>query len=300
MSEPLRCTIHLVSLKANKPSDLSTLITEIQTNDLPGFLIRGLPCGWVHAPHRLNKSALTSKTWDLFFVTRHPDLCFGGYVSQFVETHLSIPAEIPKEQADVLLGKISRSGTNGFAEEDKPVASSATPPLPSSWTGSNPNKIPPQAIGKSRSAALRVGELYLDDKMANYLSTAEPEKIRGSPTCFFNLFKYAGGMRDTHDSYMNGFKEKFGPDAGAEVKFMGPVTAALKVDGNDEGHEIWDDTNLVQYDSVWHYAYMLSTDVYQELNQEKMRGLEDTCILMVSEVAFQDLIKKIPGEIVTI
>jgi hypothetical protein len=28
---------------------------------------------------------------------------------------------------------------------------------------------------------------------------------------------------------------------------------------------------------------MLSTDTYQELNKDKVRGLEDTCILLVSE-----------------
>lgn len=40
----------------------------------------------------------------------------------------------------------------------------------------------------------------------------------------------------------------------------------------------------MQYDSIWHYAYMLSTVVYQELNVQKVEGLVDTCILCVSEV----------------
>ena len=47
---------------------------------------------------------------------------------------------------------------------------------------------------------------------------------------------------------------------------------------------VWEDANLIQYDTIWRYVYMLSIDVYPELNKEKVAGLEDTCILCVSEV----------------
>ena len=92
---------------------------------------------------------------------------------------------------------------------------------------------------------------------------------------------------------VEGFKQKFGPAAGAAIRFMGPVDGGIAYQEESTGGEAertdegsWQDANLVQYDSIWHYAHMLSTDVYQELNQQKMEGLEDTCILCVSEVEF--------------
>jgi hypothetical protein len=91
---------------------------------------------------------------------------------------------------------------------------------------------------------------------------------------------------------MRDFKRSFGDSAGAHVKFMGPL-GPLSIDGvsnrqEQQQHGIdggggWQEANLTRYDSIFHYAYMLSTDVYQELNKDKVRGLEDTCILLVSE-----------------
>ncbi|KAK4500362.1 hypothetical protein PRZ48_008551 [Zasmidium cellare] len=306
MSGSVKCTIHLLSLKKGADLDLPKIISTIQTNDLPGFLIRGIPYGWVHKPHTLDRDPLLTEDWNFFFLTKSPELYHGGYVAQFIERHVSVTVDIPKTQADALEEKAKRNGVYGLSQDDMPKANPKTPALPVEWGDpSSPerkHKIPKEKIVDSKSTSLRPGELYLDDKMAQFLSTAEPDTIRGKPICFFNLFKYANGDRSVHDSYMNGFKEKFGPDAGAEVKFMGPVQDRLGVNGShgDHGQQTWDDANLVQYDSIWHYAYMLSTDVYQELNQEKMRGLEDTCILLISEVGWQESIPKIPSETITL
>lgn len=90
--------------------------------------------------------------------------------------------------------------------------------------------------------------------------------------------------------YMEGFKADFGDATGVSMKFMGPVKSeiAYRSSGGGESETKsctwWQDANLVQYDTIWHYAYMLSTEVYAELNKEKISGLEDTCILLMSEV----------------
>lgn len=80
---------------------------------------------------------------------------------------------------------------------------------------------------------------------------------------------------------MVGFKANLGPRSGGTVRYMGAVEK-YEIRGEDGG-ERWDDSALVQYDSVWHFAYMLSTDVYRGLNEEKVRGVEDTGILLISE-----------------
>ncbi|TKA65320.1 hypothetical protein B0A55_11501 [Friedmanniomyces simplex] len=127
---------------------------------------------------------------------------------------------------------------------------------------------------ESSNAPLKPGELRLDRSMADFLTSALPPAVANSPVSLFNLFKYPADTGSTvHDAYMEGFKSSFGNTAGASVRFMGPV-----------GSSSWDDANLVQYDNIWHYAYMLSTDVYAGLNKQKVEGLEDTCILCVSEI----------------
>lgn len=128
--------------------------------------------------------------------------------------------------------------------------------------------------------------------MAHFLSTTLPEPVRQKPVSLFNLFSYKNNDSAIHEQYMRDFKRSFGDSAGAHVKFMGPVGPLVdgmsknqeqQQHGNDGGGS-WQEANLTHYDSIFHYAYMLSTDVYQELNKDKVRGLEDTCILLVSEV----------------
>lgn len=123
--------------------------------------------------------------------------------------------------------------------------------------------------------------------MAHFLSNAMPSVNCRGPVSLFSLFKYAGGDPWVHDRYMGDFKRQFGESAGASVKFMGPLETQFK--GKEEMGERssdgnrWQEANLTQYDSVYHYAHMLSTDTYQKLNKDKVRGLEDTGILLVSE-----------------
>jgi hypothetical protein len=132
--------------------------------------------------------------------------------------------------------------------------------------------------------------------MVEFLSSALPNNVRNRPVSLFNLFMYTDGDSSIHDKYMRDFEKGFGNSAGAYVKFMGPVLSQLR-DGQDSKGQAdvesetenspngcgWQDVDLVHYDTIYHYVYMLSTGLYQQLNEDKVRGLEDTCILLVSE-----------------
>lgn len=278
-----KATVHLIALHST--TNASNFIDELKlvSFDEPPYIIKGRPCGWVQSPRSLHKEELTAHDWDIFLLTRSDTLPAG--MTSSLASHISATIDIPQDQYDALLSQVGQ----------KPLPAKDTPPLPDDWqpdevhNGRRGSKfygrIPSHEVLNALNGDELPGELRLDHPMAWFLSSAEPASIRGSPVCFFNLFKYKNGDKSMHDSYMRGFEEKFGPAAGAEVRFMGAVgDLRFGPEGKEAGHG-WDESNLTQYDSVWHYAYMLSTDVYKGLNKEKVGGLEDTCILLVSELA---------------
>ncbi|CAD0108238.1 unnamed protein product [Aureobasidium uvarum] len=254
--------IHLITLqKGSTAQDVLRTITE-------GLIIKGRPHGWVHQPHFLDRDRLLAHDWHLFLVTMEPKL--PRETLKLVKAHLTIPFSLPKDQFEQLQSdSLSR-----------PKASDRTPLLPQEWQGGD---IPKSAITSAKHGSLGPGELHLDQSMAEFLSNALPVELVNEPVSLFNLFKYKGSSA-IHDDYMEDFRKGFGNSAGATVRFMGPVSGPLTSDDDSHVEQSWDDANLVQYDTIWHYAYMLSTDLYAPMNEKKVSGLDDTCILCVSEV----------------
>lgn len=275
----MNCTIHLLNLGANE--SVADFIKGLDDGLQKSILVKGKPHGWVHEPRNLNLKQLTLRSsdkeqWELFLLTTSANTADSLSLHSRVLTHLCVPISIPEPQFKSLTSRATSNTT--------PSPSTETPPLPPLWFKSPGNgTIPSDKIVPTKRGSLQSGELLLHPPMADFLSSALPSNVANKPVCYFNLFKYRNGDRSVHDAYMQGFKDNFGSAAGAQVLFMGPVEGTLQVDGKDQEGR-WDDANLVQYDSVWHYAYMLSTDIYQKLNKQKMEGLEDTCIMLVSEI----------------
>ena len=271
------CTVHLVTLQPGHDKDdfLASLNDPTLLNQA-SYLLKGKAHGWVHQPHRSGeRNRLLAREWQYFLLTRQQEL--PGPLGEIVGPHMSVDVSIPKAQHDNIV-KNRRS---------EPVPE--TPPLPDEWPGDG--GIPGALISDDDGSSLKVGELRLDRTMADFLTTALPDGVQNAPVSLMNFFKYPGDDSSVHDAYMEGFKNNFGNAAGATVKYMGPVRSSLRYSNDESSNEstegergAWNDANLVQYDTIWHYAYMLSTDVYAELNKQKIAGLEDTCILLVSEM----------------
>lgn len=231
-------------------------------------MVKGKPHGWVHQPHSLDKDKLTAHAWDIFLVTKEPWL--PNEALKCIKDHLLIPFSLPQDQFEQLQS----------TSASRPKASDKTPPLPEKWQGGG---IPKSAVTTAKDGSLNPGELHLDPLMSEFLFKALPADLANEPVSLFNLFKYKGS-RAVHDDYMQDFKKGFGNSAGATVRFMGPVGGPLRYGDDGKAKQSWDDANLVQYDTIWHYAYMLSSDLYTPMNKKKVSGLDDTCILCVSEV----------------
>jgi hypothetical protein len=254
--------IHLIAL--NSSSNVQDVIRSVPEI----AIIKGKPHGWVHRPHILSKDKILAHTWDVFLVTKEPKLPHEAL--RHVKDILTIPFSLPQDQ----FGQLQSTSTS------RPRASDRTPPLPQEW---QKRGIPESAITTAKTGSLEPGELHLDPSMAEFLSTTLPAELANEPVSLFNLFKYKGSSA-IHDGYMEDFKKGFGSSAGATVRFMGPVGGPLKYGDHGKTEQSWDDANLVQYDTIWHYAYMLSTELYAPMNKKKISGLDDTCILCVSEV----------------
>lgn len=268
------CNFYLISL----PSEPSAGEFLSKAKSEPP-LIRGVPHGWIHEPHNGEAKSLLSQSWNLFLLTQSSDHDLGDVIKKHAADFVKGTVSIPQAQYDQLVAD----------RDTRATPSNDTPPLAQEWSDGQTGQIPDRHWLPPKDGPLEPGELKLYRPMATYLSTTLPTVIRDKPVSLFNLFKYRNGDSSVHEHYMQGFKDKFGPAAGAQLKFMGPVssqpTLSSSTGGDDSGG--WQDANIVQYDSIWHYAYMLSTDVYAELNKDKINGLEDTCILLISEVELE-------------
>lgn len=273
----VECSIHLLCLQQDvSKADLLRHLNDPSAGR-PSYLIKATAHGWVHRPHLSpHKELLLAHRWNFFLLTKSASL--PGTVGEIVSAHVSIQVSIPREQYDQLESQVNTI----------PKPNLQTPPLPKEW----PEKggIPTLAISKPTNEPLKVGELNLDPSMTEFLSNSLPNDVRNAPVGLFNLFMYPDGDSSVHEHYMEGFRRDFGDAAGVAMKFMGPVRPDIIYDSSsaakseEKSRTGWQDANLVQYDTIWHYAYMLSTTTYAELNKEKISGLRDTCILLTSEM----------------
>lgn len=275
----VNCFVHLLCLRQDiSNTEFLKHLDDPSSAGRRQYLIKAAAHGWVHRPHlQQHREKLLAHRWDIFLLNEQPAL--PGSVSEVVSAHLAIEVSIPQLQHDALVSQVGAA----------PKPNLETPPLPTEWP--KDGGIPRSLISQPTTTPLKQGELRLDPEMADFLTNSLPEQVKNAPVGLFNLFMYPKGDSSVHEHYMEGFKRDFGDSAGVAMKFMGPANPEVAY-GNYESEgsndlvksvAAWQDANLVQYDTIWHYAYMLSTSTYAELNKEKVSGLEDTCILLTSE-----------------
>ncbi|KAL2842563.1 hypothetical protein BJY01DRAFT_249048 [Aspergillus pseudoustus] len=289
----INCTFYLIGLAPG------TTPRGFSSNLMKGalyleILVAGIPHGWVHKPLHQDAARLTTHTWDVFIVTKTSQTSLIASIDGSITAYITANFMMPQHQYERLVSE--RSNKCAGNHSSHPVQ------LPAEWTDPNTNAlhIPRDHITEAYSGPATAGILRLQPTMVDFLSTALPSEVRDRPVILFNLFLYTDGDSAIHDEYMRDFEEGFGDSAGAYVKFMGPVVSQLRGGqdsaGQGEGDSQsesslngpgWQDVDLVHYDTIYHYAYMLSTELYQGLNKAKVRGLEDTCILLVSEDELQ-------------
>lgn len=88
-------------------------------------------------------------------------------------------------------------------------------------------------------------------------------------------------MKDSYLKYGAAFAKTIGAKRGGNAKIVGTV---VDVEGAEKKKE-WDEVALAHYPSLQHFADMLASEDYQEVNLKyRVPALRDTFILCTSEL----------------
>jgi len=94
-----------------------------------------------------------------------------------------------------------------------------------------------------------------------------------------NLLAFNPGKKEQYLKYGAAFAKTVGSKHGGDAKVVGNVVSGQ---GKEEG---WDEIAIAHYPSVQHFAAMLGSRDYQEVNHKyRLGALKDTCILCTMEI----------------
>ncbi|PSN70893.1 hypothetical protein BS50DRAFT_269210 [Corynespora cassiicola Philippines] len=109
-----------------------------------------------------------------------------------------------------------------------------------------------------------------------------------------NLLAFKEGMKGSYLRYGKAFAESIGSRHGGDAKIVGTVVRPEGEGADGDGAmDGWDEVAVAHYPSIMHFAEMLASRDYQEVNHEfRLPSLKDTCILMTSEVGLEEMGRK--------
>jgi len=163
--------------------------------------------------------------------------------------------------------------TNGFAERNE------------SFLRPNPKDVPPLtgSLDKPRIASSSQG-LEMSEELRSWAESFSHHDGRGAVS-MLNLLAFKPGLRDEYLKYGKAFGETIGARRGGNAKLVGNVIS----DSDKSSTQGWDEIAVAHYPSIMHFADMLASEDYQEVNhRNRIPSLEDTCILCTSELALDD------------
>lgn len=100
-----------------------------------------------------------------------------------------------------------------------------------------------------------------------------------------NLLAFKQGKKEEYLKYGKEFGRSIGSRRGGQAKIVGSVVPAAEGEGVGSGGEGWDEIALAHYPSIAHFADMLASEDYQEVNHKHRVGsLKDTFILCTTEL----------------
>jgi hypothetical protein len=258
------CTLHLISLSSSTSQFLSTLAFTSLEPLVVSRVIR-----WIILPSTLSAPFLLARNihWDILLILPTTD---------------PLPPSLQvliAHQWTVTAGVPSRLLTD-FTTKNNALLHPKQSDVPG-LTGS---------LDKPSLNTISAQDLELSPELRSWISDFS-SKEGGGAVSMLNLLAFKEGMKEEYLKYGAEFARSVGSRRGGNAKIVGSVVHPK--DGKRDDGDGWDEVALAHYPSILHFADMLASEDYQEVNhRHRVGSLKDTFILCTSELAVEELAAK--------
>nr|WNN28538.1 hypothetical protein [Phoma sp.] len=281
------CTLHLLSLHRTTPSPLQTFLSTLKSTNLSPLVISRV-IRWIILPTTLSTEHLLARNiaWDILLILPSTD-ALPPNLAKLIEHHWSVTAGVPSRL------------TQSFAAKNNKLLH---PDIGS---------IPQLSSASTTKTASSAQNLELSQELNEWIDAFVKNskgRVGKGAVSMFNLLSFKPGMKAEYLKYGAAFAESIGSKHGGNAKIVGNVTHVNGVakstaksksttkekeeewDGGS-GECGWDEIALAHYPSIEHFRDMLVSREYQSVNKRhRVPSLRDTCILMTSELAVEELV----------
>ncbi|KAG9199357.1 hypothetical protein G6514_008613 [Epicoccum nigrum] len=264
------CTVHLLALHNTTPNPLPSFLSALRSSPIKPLVVSRV-IRWIILPTKISTEHLLARniSWDLLLILPSADELPNG-IAKLVKHHWSVTAGVPSRL------------TNDFATTNEKLLHPDTCTLPPL----SPPSSQKQTTQSSQNLELSA---HLNAWIDSFVNNSSSGKAGKGAVSMFNLLAFHPGMKDEYLKYGAAFAKSIGSRHGGNAKIVGNVTG---VNGERERVEgDWDEIALAHYPSIAHFRDMLASEDYQEVNyKHRVGSLRDTCILMTSEIAIEELV----------
>lgn len=261
------CTFQLISLSSSVQDFVSSACA-LPDAERPIYLAQVI--AWVGPPHRVSVDVLAgpSVKWDLLSVKQGSSFELPESLKKQTESLWSESAEVP----DDMIAALNTTAASRLNPDP-----SSVPQFPAGWSPSDHSEL--DKIPGSDVEAMEFGLTTSLRALIRSIGLAHGSK----PIGMFNLLAYNPGKKPLYYEYIKSFSAGVGSSRGAEPLLLGmPV---LSCSSTPEGMVEWEDSAVIQYPSIWHFAEMLDSPEYKECDRKfKVGVLKDNPILCVMEI----------------
>ncbi|CAD6449053.1 e50c3034-8dd5-4921-a55a-3aaf44e20837 [Sclerotinia trifoliorum] len=247
------CTLRLLSLAVAIPEFLSALSKTSVTPLTIGRVVR-----WIVLPTSISIDPLLARNihWDILMILPNTDVLPSSLQNLIIH------------QWQVTAGVPSRLIQDFTSKNEKLLKS-------------QPEDIPP-LTGRlnEHSTTSSAQALELSPPLLEWIKTFSKQEGRGAVS-MLNLLAFQPGLKEQYLKYGVEFAKSIGSKRGGVAKIVGTVIH----EGNSEEGSEWDEVALAHYPSIEHFADMLASEDYQEVNHKyRVGSLKDTFILCTTEL----------------
>ncbi|CZS96883.1 uncharacterized protein RAG0_06046 [Rhynchosporium agropyri] len=273
------CTIHLLSLSV----PLSTFLQTLSSTSLKPLTISRV-IRWIILPSHLSTIPLLAQNihWEILLILPSLSSPLPSSLQHEVTHHWSLEAGIPSR----LLENYASKNARLLHPEKGDVK-----PLKGALDSLKERRKKEGQMPKSSQ------DLELSPELLSWIEnfTSSGTREAEGAVSMLNLLAFEPGRKAEYLKYGAAFAASAGSSRGGNAKIVGSVIKSDTGGNQDEGEDVkgegWDEIALAHYPSLWHFADMLASEEYQDVNKRyRVGSLRDTCILCTSEVGIEEMV----------